>query len=64
MAFEHLAELDFGHGLPPSGVLLSGDLPAVLCFGPDSQFAYPTWDVPTWTGETVGGCDLVDKNTA
>ena len=69
MAFEHLVENENGNHLAPSGVVLSGPLPAVLCFGPDSEFVlvnsrYWERETPVWTGENIGGADMVDTNTA
>ena len=68
MAFDHLINRESGNFLAPSGVVLSGPLPAVICFGPDDQFALTDdrceLQTPEWTGETIGGADMVDTKTA
>ena len=54
-------------GMPPPGVVLSGPLPAVFCLGYDHNFVvrddYGDLMVPVYTGENVGGADLIDANT-
>ena len=64
MAFVHQIDTTHGNYLPPAGVLLSGPLPAVISLGPDDEWGYPLWDVPTFTGEEVGGASLIDDRTA